>query len=184
MDFEEKTLKRTEIFDGQIFKVCLDEVKLPNNLGTSKRELVFHKGAVAVLAVTDEGKIILVKQYRKAIESVSYEIPAGKLEEGEAGFEQEAASRELEEETGYQGQLTPLYNFYTAIGFSNEKITLYLADKLQKVDNPRPQDEDEVIELFELSYEECMELVESGQLCDAKTLIALQYYSLNYGGDA
>lgn len=132
MDFEEKTLKRTEIFDGQIFKVCLDEVELPNNLGTSKRELVFHKGAVAVLAVTDEGKIILVKQYRKAIESVSYEIPAGKLEEGEAGFEQEAASRELEEETGYQGQLTPLYTFYTAIGFSNEKITLYLADKLKK----------------------------------------------------
>lgn len=134
--------------------------------------------------MTDEGKIILVKQYRKAIESVSYEIPAGKLEEGEAGFEQEAASRELEEETGYQGQLTPLYTFYTAIGFSNEKITLYLADKLQKVDNPRPQDEDEVIELFELSYEECMELVKSGQICDAKTLIALQYYALNYGGDA
>ena len=58
MDFEEKTLKRTEIFDGQIFKVCLDEVKLPNNLGTSKRELVFHKGAVAVLAVTDRKSVV------------------------------------------------------------------------------------------------------------------------------
>ncbi|MCS4488104.1 NUDIX hydrolase [Streptococcus sciuri] len=183
MDFEEKTLKRTEIFDGRIFKVAVDEVKLPNNLGTSKRELVFHKGAVAILAITAERKIILVKQYRKAIEQVSYEIPAGKLEEGETGFETDAASRELEEETGYQGKLTPLYTFYTAIGFSNEKIRLYLARELKKVEHPRPQDDDEVIELFELSYKECMDLVKSGEICDAKTLIALQYYALHYGGD-
>ena len=74
MDFEEKTLKRTEIFDGHIFKVVVDDVELPNDLGQAKRELIFHRGAVAVLAVTDENKIILVKQYRKAIEKISYEI--------------------------------------------------------------------------------------------------------------
>lgn len=174
---EEKTLKRELIFQGRIFDVAVDQVALPNG-GESTRELIFHKGAVAVLAVTADDKIILVKQYRKAIEKISYEIPAGKLEQGEAGAEQVAALRELEEETGYTGQLELLYEFYTAIGFCDEKIKLYLAKDLTKVDNPRPQDEDEFIEVLELSYEECMELVQSGQLQDAKTLIALQYYAL------
>lgn len=94
MDFEEKTIKRTEIFDGHIFKVVVDDVELPNDLGQAKRELIFHRGAVAVLAVTDENNIILVKQYRKAIEKISYEIPAGKLELGENGSEQDTAARQ------------------------------------------------------------------------------------------
>ena len=114
MDFEEKTLKRTEIFDGHVIKVVVDDVELPNNLGQAKRELIFHRGAVAVLAITDEDKIILVKQYRKAIEKVSYEIPAGKLEIGENGSEKDAAARELEEETGISKNdiiLTSLMNF-------------------------------------------------------------------------
>lgn len=181
MDFEEKTLKREIIFEGQIFTVAVDDVALPNGLGQSKRELIFHKGAVATLAVTPEDKIILVKQYRKAIEKVSYEIPAGKLEVGEAGAEREAAARELEEETGYVGELEFLYEFYTAIGFCNEKIKLYLAQHLKKVPNPLPQDDDEVLEILELSYEECMDLVASGDIEDAKTIIALQYYALHIG---
>lgn len=181
MDFEEKTLKRTEIFEGHIIKVVVDDVELPNQLGQSKRELVLHRGAVAVLAITPENKIILVKQYRKAIEKISYEIPAGKLELGENGSELEAASRELEEETGYKGDLQEIYQFYTAIGFSNEKIKLYLAQNLERVPNPRPQDDDEVLEIFELSYDECMELVETGAIEDAKTILALQYYALNFG---
>lgn len=178
MEFEEKTLKRTEIFKGHIFQVAVDDVELPNGLGQAKRELIFHKGAVAILTVTKEGKIIIVKQYRKAIEKISYEIPAGKLEVGEAGSELEAAARELEEETGYRGQLTEIYEFYTAIGFCNEKIKLYLATDLEKVPNPRPQDEDEVLEIFELSLEECQKLIDSGDICDAKTIMALQYYAL------
>ncbi|MFU2206474.1 NUDIX domain-containing protein [Streptococcus pluranimalium] len=179
MDFEEKTLKRATIFEGHIFTVAVDDVELPNGLGQSKRELVFHNGAVATLAVTPEDKIILVKQYRKAIEGISYEIPAGKLEVGEAGSEKEAAARELEEETGYAGELTFLYEFYTAIGFCNEKIKLYLADQLTKVPNPLPQDDDEVLEILELSYDDCMAMVASGQIQDAKTIIALQYYGLH-----
>ncbi|WP_159560999.1 NUDIX domain-containing protein [Streptococcus halichoeri] len=183
MDFIEKTLHRKEIYKGKIVTVARDEVQLPNGLGTAERELVFHAGAVAVLAITNHSKILLVKQYRKAIEAVSYEIPAGKLEAGEQGQEQEAAARELEEETGYQASLEFLYQFYTAIGFCNEKITLFLAKDLQKVPNPRPQDEDEVLELMELSYQECMDLVAKGVIVDAKTLIALQYYGLHQGGD-
>lgn len=183
MEFEEKTLERQEIFSGKIFTVAVDKVALPNGKGESVRELIFHKGAVSVLAVTDEGKIILVKQYRKAIEKISYEIPAGKLELGEAGSEKEAALRELEEETGYTGQLELIHTFYTAIGFCDEKIQLYLAKNLKKVENPRPQDEDETIELFELTYEECQDLLKTGQIEDAKTIIALQYYALYLGGD-
>ena len=171
MDFEEKTLKRESKFKGHIFEVAVDEVLLPDGK-TAGRELIFHKGAVAVLAVTPEGKIIIVKQYRKAIEAVSYEIPAGKLEVGEAGDEMAAAARDLE----------LIYEFYTAIGFCNERIKLYVATNLKPVENPRPLDDDEFLELYELTYEECMELVASGAIQDAKTIIALQYYALHFGG--
>ncbi len=179
MDFEEKTIKREEIFKGKIFDVVVDDVELPNGLGQSKRELIFHKGAVCVLAITPEDKLILVKQYRKAIEKISYEIPAGKLEVGEAGSEEEAALRELEEETGYTSpNLTLLYDFYSAIGFCNERLRLYLADNLIKVENPRPQDADEVIELYEVTVEEALDLIASGDICDAKTIMAIQHYQL------
>lgn len=179
MEFEEKTIQRKEIFKGKIFDVVVDDVELPNGLGQAKRELIFHKGAVCVLAITPEGKLILVKQYRKAIEKISYEIPAGKLEVGEAGSEEEAALRELEEETGYTSpELTLLYDFYSAIGFCNERLRLYLADNLIKVENPRPQDVDEVIELYEVTVEEALDMVASGDICDAKTIMAIQYYQL------
>ncbi|GAB6639191.1 NUDIX hydrolase [Streptococcus uberis] len=183
MDFEEVTLKRKDIYKGTIFDVVVDDVQLPNNLGTSKRELVLHRGAVSILAVTPENKLVIVKQYRKAIEGVSFEIPAGKLEMGENGSELEAAKRELEEETGYSGDLELIYEFYTAIGFCNEKIKLYLATQLKKVENPRPQDDDEVLEIYELSYQECLDLIEIGEICDAKTIIAIQYFGQQYGGD-
>lgn len=179
MEFEEKTIQRKEIFKGKIFDVVVDDVELPNGLGQAKRELIFHKGAVCVLAVTPEGKIILVKQYRKAIEKISYEIPAGKLEIGEAGSEEAAALRELEEETGYTSpKLTLLYDFYSAIGFCNERLRLYLADQLIRVENPRPQDADEVIELYEVTMEEALALIASGDICDAKTIMAIQHYQL------
>ena len=165
MDFEEKTLKRESKFKGHIFEVAVDEVLLPDGKTAGR-----------------EGKIIIVKQYRKAIEAVSYEIPAGKLEVGEAGDEMAAAARELEEETQYKGDLELIYEFYTAIGFCNERIKLYVATNLKPVENPRPLDDDEFLELYELTYEECMELVASGAIQDAKTIIALQYYALHFGG--
>ena len=127
-------------------------------------------------------KLILVKQYRKAIEAISYEIPAGKLEVGEITDPVAAALRELEEETAYTGKLELLYDFYSAIGFCNERIKLYVATNLKPVENPRPLDDDEFLELYELTYEECMELVASGAIQDAKTIIALQYYALHFGG--
>ena len=168
MDFEEKTLKRTEIYQGPIFKLVKDEVQLPAGKGTAYRDLIFHNGAVAVIALTPEDKLILVKQYRKAIEATSYEIPAGKLEVGENADPEAAALRELE----------LLYDFYSAIGFCNERIKLYGASHLTKVENPRPQDEDETLELYEVTLEEAKALLASGDICDAKTIIALQYWEM------
>ena len=110
MEFEEKTVQRTEIYQGPIFKVVQDQVELPDGKGQAQRDLIFHNGAVAVIAITPENKMILVKQYRKAIEATSYEIPAGKLEVGENADPQAAALRELEEETGYTGQLELVYD--------------------------------------------------------------------------
>ena len=176
MEFEEKTVQRTEIYQGPIFKVVQDQVELPEGKGQAQRDLIFHNGAVAVIAITPENKMILVKQYRKAIEATSYEIPAGKLELGENADPQAAALRELEEETGYTGQLELVYDFYSAIGFCNEKIKLYSASNLTKVENPRPQDEDETLELFEVSLEEAEQLLQNGDICDAKTIMALQYW--------
>ena len=176
MEFEEKTVQRTEIYQGPIFKVVQDQVELPDGKGQAQRDLIFHNGAVAVIAITPENKMILVKQYRKAIEATSYEIPAGKLEAGENADPQAAALRELEEETGYTGQLELVYDFYSAIGFCNEKIKLYSASHLAKVENPRPQDEDETLELFEVSLEEAEQLLQNGDICDAKTIMALQYW--------
>ena len=171
MDFEEKTLKRTEIYQGPIFKLVKDKVQLPEGKGTAYRDLIFHNGAVAVIALTPEDKMILVKQYRKAIEATSYEIPAGKLEVGENADPKTAALRELEEETGYTGELELLYDFYSAIGFCS-------ASYLTKVENPRPQDEDETLELYEVTLEEAKALLASGDICDAKTIIALQYWEM------
>src|SRR5690625_6985834 len=81
-DFEEKTIKETKIFDGKIISLQVDDVRLPDG-NRSKREIVKHPGAVAIIAVTDKGKIILVKQYRKPLERSLIEIPAGRIEEGE-----------------------------------------------------------------------------------------------------
>ena len=178
MEFEEKTLSRKEIYNGPIFQLVQDQVELPAGKGTAQRDLIFHNGAVCVLAINQANKIVLVKQYRKAIEKVSYEIPAGKLEVGENADPEAAALRELEEEAAYTGKLSLLYDFYSAIGFCNERLRLYLASDLRKVENPRPQDEDETIELLEVSLEEAKALIQSGHICDAKTIMAIQYWEL------
>lgn len=178
-DFEEKTVTRKDIFKGQVIDVKYDTVTLPGNLGIANRELIFHNGGVAVLAITDEQKLILVRQFRKALEKVIYEIPAGKLEQGENSDPQAAMVRELEEETGMAAAtIVKISEFYTAPGFCNEVLHLYKAQNLTKVDNPRPQDADETIELHEVTLVEAKAMIRSGEIADAKTIIAIQYWEL------
>jgi len=175
--FEEKTLKREHIFDGRIFQVAFDEIEQPDGkLGS--RELVFHRGGVSVIPVLDD-KMILVGQYRKALERFIYEIPAGKLEIGEEVDPAAAGLRELEEETGFTtDELVELPAFYGTPGYSSEKTYLYFTDQLIKVDQPRPKDDDEFLELIEVSLDEAKAMIESGEIADAKTIIALQYWEI------
>ncbi|WP_309087630.1 NUDIX hydrolase [Domibacillus sp.] len=175
--FEEKTTKSESIFSGKVIQVRVDEVILPDGK-YSKRELIKHPGAVCVIAITDEKKIILVEQYRKALERPLVEVPAGKLEPGEEPSL--CAARELEEETGYRpGSIRPVQSFYTSPGFADELVHVFLAEQLQKVEGGLVADEDEFVDLLEVTLEEAEELAKTERIFDAKTLWALQYIRLN-----
>lgn len=174
--FEEKTIHTKKIFDGKIISVQVDDVVLPDG-NVSKRELVKHPGAVAVIPVTRDGKIVLVKQYRKPLERTLVEIPAGKIEPNEEP--QITALRELEEETGYTtNELTHVTSFYTSPGFADEIIHLYMANDLEQLDEKIAGDADEFIELIELTLEEAEQYIEDKKIYDAKTAYAILYLKL------
>lgn len=171
--FEEKTISSKKIYDGRIITLQVDDVRLPNGK-TSTRELVKHPGAVAIIPLTKNKKIIFVEQYRKPIERSLVEIPAGRLEVGE--HPEITAVRELEEETGYTTEkLSYVSSFYTSPGFADELIHIYLTDELIRVKNPAPGDEDEFVRLVELTLEEAQAYVNEKKIHDAKTNYALLY---------
>ncbi|TXK89815.1 NUDIX hydrolase [Parageobacillus sp. SY1] len=172
----EKTLRKEKIFSGKVVQLYVEDVQLPNGK-TSKREVIKHPGAVAIIPITKEGKLVLVRQYRKALERALVEIPAGKLEKGEEPLV--TAQRELEEETGYRSHsLRHIVSFYTSPGFADELIHLYLAEGLTKVENAASLDEDEFVDILEVTLEEALEMLEKREIYDAKTAYALQYLQL------
>ncbi|MFT9370345.1 NUDIX hydrolase [Paenibacillus polymyxa] len=170
---EEKTVSTQPIFEGKVITVQVDTVELPDG-STGKREIVKHPGAVAVLAL-HEGKMLVVDQYRQAMGRCEVEIPAGKLEQGEDPME--AAGRELREETGYTTKsLKLLHSFYTSPGFADEIIHLYVAENLER--GEMEPDEDEFLELFEVTLEEAHTLIREGRISDAKTILAVYAWQL------
>lgn len=176
MKFEEKTLSKETIYKGKVIDVEKHLVELPDQQ-TSYREIVKHNGAVAICAVTPENNVLLVKQYRKAMEKELLEIPAGKLEPGEDRVS--AAKRELEEETGYiADSLTLIGEVYGSPGFCNELISIYFADNLKK--GNMQLDEDEFVENINYTIEDVEKAVNARSINDAKTLIAFQYLLSNY----
>ncbi|WP_413309031.1 NUDIX hydrolase [Bacillus sp. 1P10SD] len=175
-NLEEKTLHSEEIFSGKVISLHLQDVELPNGK-QSKREIIKHPGAVAILAITDDKKVVMVEQYRKALERTIVEIPAGKLEKGEEP--PICARRELEEETGYECEsLELLTSFYTSPGFADEIVHVYLATGLTKKENSAALDEDEFVNLEELTLEEAQQYVQEQKIYDAKTIFAVQYLQL------
>ncbi|WP_156289290.1 NUDIX hydrolase [Oceanobacillus salinisoli] len=171
--FEEKTIKTEKIFDGKVVQLQVDDVKLPDGK-TSKREIIKHPGAVAVIAITNDNKIVFVEQYRKPLEKSLVEIPAGKLEPGENPLV--AAVRELEEETGYTtNSLSFVTSFYSSPGFADELLHIYITDDLVKLENPKAGDEDEFVEIVELTLDEAKQYVEEERIHDAKTNYAVLY---------
>lgn len=174
--FEEKTIRTERIFEGRVISLRVDDVVLPNGR-ESKRELVEHPGGVSVLAVTEEGKIVLVEQYRKPMELTTLEIPAGKREKGEEPIV--TAMRELEEETDYTCErLEFIHQFYTSPGFADELLYVYEAIGLKKNDKEVSLDEDEFVEIMEVTLEEALDLIKIGRIQDAKTIVAIQYLQL------
>lgn len=169
MIFEEKTMKSEKIYEGKILNLRVDTVELPDKK-YGKREIVEHPGAVAIIPITDNGEIILVKQYRKAIEKELLEIPAGKLEIDEEP--KTCAIRELKEETGITAnQIEFLFEFYTSPGFSNEKIYLFIAKNLNY--GEPAFDEDEYIDIITIKLEKLISMVNNGLISDSKTIIGI-----------
>lgn len=171
--FEEKTIRTEHIYDGKVVKLQVDDVTLPDG-ETAKRELIKHPGAVAVIPITKDKKIVFVEQYRKPLEKSLVEIPAGKLEPGEKP--EITAVRELEEETGYTtGNLHLITSFYTSPGFADEIMYLYMSEDLESLKNEVTGDDDEFVELLELTLEEAKQYVRDQRIHDAKTNYAILY---------
>lgn len=171
--FEEKTTHTGKIYDGKVVKLQVDDVTLPNGK-TSKRELIKHPGAVAIIPITKDNKIVFVEQYRKPLEKSLVEIPAGKLEAGEQP--ETTAVRELEEETGYTtNTLQFVTSFYTSPGFADEIMYLYITKDIIQLENEVAGDEDEFVELIELTLEEAKQYVKDQRIHDAKTNYAVLY---------
>ena len=176
MSMNEKTLSTQKIFEGRVISVQVDDVELPNGK-QSKRELVKHPGAVAIIPITSEGKIVMVKQFRKPLEKEIIEIPAGKLEEGE--LPEVTARRELEEETGYTtNELEYIQSFYTSPGFADEILYVYVTNELKAMTEKAALDEDEFVELMEVTLEEAEQLIKEEKIHDAKTVFAVMYLKL------
>lgn len=166
-------LKRTEIAKGAIITYYHDTVKIPNG-HICDFDFLGHQGAAAVLPVTEDGKLLMVRQYRNALDRFTLEIPAGGLE-GPNEPTKEAAARELTEETGFvAGRMDFLLSVVSAVAYCNEKIDIYLARDLQK--SERHLDADEFINVEAWEVSDLMELCYNGTIQDAKTVAAVMAY--------
>ncbi|MCC6013871.1 MAG: NUDIX hydrolase [Candidatus Verstraetearchaeota archaeon] len=165
----EELIKSELVYSGKLIKVRLDEVKLPNGK-ISKREIVVHRGAVAILALDNDNNIILIRQYRHAAGKFMWEIPAGTLEEGEDPLE--CAKRELLEETGYiANKIEKLIQFYVAVGYCTEIIHLFIARELKKLS--QKTEEDEFISVHLIPIDRALEMIKNNEIEDAKTIIGI-----------
>lgn len=171
----EKTIESKYVYKGKILNLRVDKVELENGKA-STREIVEHKGAVAIIAI-DGDCLLMVKQFRKAIEKDLLEIPAGKIENEDP---LNCAIRELKEETGYTAaKWNFICEFYSTPGFSNEKIYLYCATDLAK--GEAVPDEDEFIKIERLKMKDAIRMLKNGEFHDAKTIIGL-YYAITLMG--
>ena len=166
----EKKISSTKIFDGEILHIRKDIITLPNG-GEATRELVNHIGAVCIVPITADRKVIMERQFRYPIDSVVFEIPAGKLDSKDED-RLLAAKRELREETGYTAKKwTDIGIYYPAPAYSDEKLTMYMAEDLEK--GEQDLDEDEFLDIYEVPLDDLVNDVIEGKITDGKTQVAL-----------
>ena len=178
-DFSEHRLTSKLVYDGKLLKVRSDTVRLPDG-GTAEREFVEHPGAVAVIALTDAGELVMERQYRYPLGRDMIEIPAGKIDPGEDPLA--TAQRELKEETGYAAaRWSHVATIHIAIAYSNERIEIYLAKELRH--EGAKLDDEEFIEVFTLPLATALAWVREGKITDSKTVAGLFWGEKVLGGD-
>lgn len=172
---ESSVLDHKEIYRGKIVTLHVDVIKQVSG-GTTIREVVLHPGGVTAVPILDDGRILLIRQFRYPIGKFILELPAGKLDSGQSPID--TVARELEEEIGYSaGSLTHECTFYTTPGISNESIHLFLASNL--VPCAQRLEEGEHITVEAYSLEECLEKIRIGEIADAKTILGIFWLQMN-----
>lgn len=177
MSEDVKRMGRELAYQGTVLKVYKDHMKFSNG-NTEDWDFIHHDGAAAVIPVMDDGKILMVKQYRNALERDTLEIPAGKLDDpDEEGIV--CASRELKEETGYSSDdLEWLLTIRTTVAFSDERIEVFVARNL--IPGEQHLDEDEFVDVKAYKLEELKEMIFEGKIQDSKTMAAILAYESKY----
>ena len=166
---EEKALDSRQVYAGALLKINADRVRLPDG-GEAVREYVVHPGAAMVIPLLADGRVVLERQYRYPLRREFIELPAGKIDQGEDPLE--TARRELREETGYEAaEWLHLTTIHPLIGYSDERIEIFLARKLTLTD--AKLDAGEFLEVFTANPVEAMRWIRDGKITDAKTLIGL-----------
>jgi ADP-ribose pyrophosphatase len=169
MDLTEHCISSQTIASGGMLTVKCDQVRLPNG-NISQREYVLHPGAVVIVPILPNGHVVLERQFRYPLHQVFIELPAGKIDAGEDVLR--TGQRELLEETGYSAtDWVKLGIQHPCIGYSNEVIHMYLAQGLSAGQHRR--DEDESLEVFDISFKDCLSMIQNGQITDGKTIAAL-----------
>lgn len=169
MDLTEHCISSVDLAQGDFLCVKRDQVRLPNG-NVSQREYVTHPGAVVIVPILANGNIVFERQFRYPLHQVFVELPAGKIDANESALQ--TGQRELLEETGYAAQeWVKLGEQHPCIGYSNEVIHIYLAQGLTA--GASQCDEDEALEIFELSLTEAIQWVQQGKITDSKTTVAL-----------
>ena len=168
-ELKESTVSSKKVYDGSFLDVRKDIVNLPDG-NTSTREWINHPGAACIIPIMPDGRLALIKQYRYPVQSIMIELPAGKLDEGEKP--ESCALRELEEEIGYLAEkLTFVSKIHPAIGFANEEMWIFLAERL--IESQKRTDHDEFVELMPTSIEDAVRMVWNGTITDVKTIIGI-----------
>ena len=164
----------TSLYNGKIFNVALEKVTLPNGV-TKDREVVRHPGAAAMVPLLDDGNVVLVKQYRHAVNNYLWEIPAGTLEPDEEPMA--CAERELVEETGYEAtNFDKLTEILPAPGYTDEHIHIFLATGLTLAE--QRLEDDEVLTVQPTPFDKAIEMIKTGEIQDAKTIVGLLLTSM------